>query len=131
MFLLRMLSIGWWNACGARMYEKNRTEALLALRHIFVRPIQHPACLMGNLDTGEMVERIDVGNEIVLLVGSMFMLQHPATGVVLPFFFIKTVLTESMLSGGHRQKFMGLGLLGDGPTSTAVPDGWWRRDFET
>jgi hypothetical protein len=112
-------------------HEKNRTEALLALRHIFVRPIQYPACLMGNLDTGEMVERIDVGNEIVLLVGSMFMLQHPATGAVLPFFFIKTVLTESMLSAGHRQKFMGLGLLGDGPMSTVVPDGWWRRDFET
>ena len=112
-------------------HEKNRTEALLALRHIFVRPEQHPACLMGNLDTGEMVERINVGNEIVLLVGSMFMLQHPATSAVLPFFFIKTVLTESILSTLHRQKFMELGLLDVGVTTVSVPDGWWRRDFET
>jgi hypothetical protein len=110
-------------------HEKNRTEALLALRHIFVRPLQHPAVQMGNLETGELLERIDVGQEIVLLVGSMYLLQHPATGLILPFFFIKTILTESMLSAGQRQKFVTLGLLGDSAQLENMPTGWWRREI--
>lgn len=83
-------------------HSKNRTEALLALRHLFVAPREHPATLLGNYTTGEMIEVFKHGNDRLIFIGSMFPLLYPETQMIMPFFLVKTTLTESMLNTQHR-----------------------------
>lgn len=92
-------------------HSKNRTEALLALRHLFVAPREHPATLLGNYTTGEMIEVFEHGNDRLIFIGSMFPLLYPGTQQIMPFFLVKTTLTESMLNTQHSNSLNRLNVL--------------------
>lgn len=110
-------------------HSKNRTEALLALRHLFVSPREHPATLLGNYTTGEMIEVFKHGNDRLIFIGSMLPLLYPGTQQIMPFFLVKTTLTESMLDTKHRSSLNRLNVLSPLSDGIEIPKGWWRRDF--
>ena len=110
-------------------HSKNRTQALLALRHLFVSPKAHPATLLGNYTTGEMIEVFNHGDDRLIFIGSMFPLLYPGTQQIMPFFFVKTTLTDSMLDDKHRAVLTRLNLFSSHLEHKEIPPGWWRREF--